>query len=118
MATFILQHCRSLSPNETLPKGQTVLFTAAHVGFVDGVKLLWDAGVDVDAQDKRGWTALMMAAYEGHYSIVDYLVNVCRADINLRDANGKRAFDKAREARIQYLLSSAGIERRIATTFQ
>ena len=59
----------------------------------------------------------MMAAYEGHFDIVEYLINVCRADTNLRDCNGKRAFDKAREPRIQYLLSSAAIERRLASTF-
>ena len=55
----------------------------------------------------------MMASYEGHYTVVEYLVNQFKADINQRDSNGKRAFDKAKTSRIQYLLSSAAIELRM-----
>ena len=42
----------------------------------------------------------MIAAYEGHFSVVEYLVNKYGADINLRDSNGKRAFDKAKTSRV------------------
>ena len=69
--------------------------------------------INVDAQDKSGWTALMIASYEGHFTVVEYLINKWQADISLRDKHGKRAFDKARTSRIQYLLSSAAIEQRL-----
>ena len=52
-----------------------MIFSAAYVGFLEGIKLLHSAGADVDTQDTQGWTALMIAAYEGHYSVCDYLVN-------------------------------------------
>lgn len=42
----------------------------------------------------------MIAAYEGHFSISEYLVNKYEADISLRDCHGKRAFDKAKTSRI------------------
>ena len=64
-----------------------------------------------------GWTALMMAAYEGHQDVVEFLVRTCKADVELRDVNGKRAFEKAKSHRIQYHLSSAAISRRLPSNF-
>lgn len=55
----------------------------------------------------------MIAAYEGHFDVVECLVNQCQADIDFRDCNGKRAFDKAKTNQIQYVLSSAAIEKRL-----
>ena len=59
----------------------------------------------------------MIASYEGNFTTVEYLVNKYGADISLRDSNGKRAFDKAKTNRIQYLLSSAAIEHRTRLIF-
>ena len=39
------------------------LFEAAKSGDVSGVKSLLEAGVEVDAVDERGWTALFMACH-------------------------------------------------------
>ena len=36
----------------------------------------------------------------------------------MRDKNGKRAFDKAKTSRIQYLLSSAALDQRMSTNFR
>ena len=52
-----------------------MIFSAAYVGFLDGIKLLHMHGAEVDARDKHGWTALMMASYGGHYAVAEYLVN-------------------------------------------
>ena len=66
----------------------------------------------------HGWSALMIAAQQNHADIVEYLVMTCRADISLRDNADKRAFDRAKPGRVQYILSSAAIESRIRKNFQ
>ena len=65
LARHLLKDCKC-DPNTTNAKNQTALFSAAYSGFLEGAKLLWEHKADVDMQDKMGWTALMMAAYEGH----------------------------------------------------
>ena len=52
-----------------------MIFSAAYVGFLDGIKLLHIFGANPNAQDKSGWTALMIASYEGHYDVAEYLLN-------------------------------------------
>jgi ankyrin repeat protein len=47
-------------------------------------------GADIDAQDKNGKTALMMAAEGGYKEVVVYLIKH-QAKINLRDNEGKTA---------------------------
>jgi len=41
----------------------------------------------MNAQDKDGWTPLHRAAYNGHLSVIEYLVNQ-KADINGKNNNG------------------------------
>jgi ankyrin repeat protein len=41
----------------------------------DTVKFLLDLGVDVNASDKEGWTALLLAAEKGHPSVVRVLLD-------------------------------------------
>ena len=54
-------------PNTSLPGGETPLMTAARTGTLGAVKALLPAAPDVDGkEDRRGQTALMWAAAEGH----------------------------------------------------
>jgi ankyrin repeat protein len=48
--------------NYTGAAGSTPLIDAAAIGHSDTLKLLLDAGADVDAKDKDGYTGLRMAA--------------------------------------------------------
>ena len=48
--------------------------SAAESGEADGLKVLLDAGADVDAKDRYGQTALMLAARGGHLSAVRVLL--------------------------------------------
>src|SRR6476646_12109855 len=58
-------------PNLALPGGETPLMTAARTGTLAVVTVLLARGATVDSKDdRRGQTALMWAAAEGHASVV------------------------------------------------
>ncbi len=62
-------------PNAPLPGGETPLMTAARTGTDATVKALLSHGARVDGKDdRRGQTALMWAAAEGHSAIVQDLI--------------------------------------------
>jgi ankyrin repeat protein len=44
----------------------TTLWSAARDNDVDGLRRLIDAGAALDARDARGYSALMLAAYQGN----------------------------------------------------
>ena len=56
----------------------------------DVVKLLVEAGADVNAQDNEGCTALMRAAYSGHRELIEYLLSN-GADKDILDNNANKA---------------------------
>ena len=75
-------------PNAALPGGETPLMTAARVGSLAAVKSLLARGATVDARDeRRGQTALMWAAAEGHADVVQTLIEL-GADARLRLSSG------------------------------
>ena len=77
--------------------GTTVLMLAAlNSRKPDVVKALLDAGLDVNARDEEGRTALMLAARWNTSRIVDTLLDA-GADIDIRDTDGRRAADYAQE---------------------
>src|SRR5213592_1188337 len=58
-------------PNTALPGGETALMTAARAGQLASVKALLSHSATVDRKDdRRGQTALMWAAAEGHAEVV------------------------------------------------
>ena len=74
--------------NTVLPGGETALMTAARVGALGAVKSLLARGATVDRKDdRRGQTALMWAAAEGHAEVVAVLVEV-GAELRTRLASG------------------------------
>lgn len=76
------------------------------------VNLLFDAGADVNFQDSRGWTPIMIAATQGYEDLVEFLLKH-NADLELKDKYGKKATDKAKTQSVFYMLSSAGIDKRM-----
>lgn len=72
------------------------LIDAARDGDYEAVESLLNAGVDVDAKDNDGWTALMWAAGLGRERIVRLLLNA-GADVNAKNKYGSTALMSAAE---------------------
>ena len=51
----------------------TVLMIASKMGYTEIVKLLLNAGADVNAQNDVGRTAMMIATEEGHNEMIQLL---------------------------------------------
>ena len=75
-------------PNTSLPGGETPLMTAARTGALASVKALLARGAPVDSKDeRRGQTALIWAAAEGHAAVVQTLIDA-GADFRTRLLSG------------------------------
>ncbi len=63
---------------------QQLLFDAARLGRTDMIDPLLKSGADINAYDDRGFTPLILAAYNGQAATVDALIakgaNACRPD--------------------------------------
>ncbi len=75
-------------PNAALPGGESPLMTASRTGSLAAVKALLSHGATVDYKDdRRGQTALMWAAAEGHAPVVQALIDA-DADLGARVPSG------------------------------
>ena len=73
---------------DTTPEGKEALLrTVAGRGVFDDVKKYVEEGAAVNGADKNGWTALMLAAFNGHTEIAAYLVQK-GADIEAASQSG------------------------------
>ncbi|WP_294393981.1 ankyrin repeat domain-containing protein [uncultured Sphingomonas sp.] len=77
----------SASASATLPspeRRQQLLFEAARLGRTDMIDPLVKAGADLNAYDDRGFTPLILAAYNGQLAMVEVLIgrgaDACRPD--------------------------------------
>jgi hypothetical protein len=73
-------------------KWVTPIWRAARNGHKKIVKMLVDAGADVDIPSVHGSTPLMIAGYKGHLDCMRILING-NADVNLTDERGWTALD-------------------------
>ena len=67
--------------------GRNKLHHASNNGVVLTVKKLLDEGIDIDAQDVNGWTALHFAAQNNHFKTLDLLLEY-NANPNIHDKQG------------------------------
>lgn len=84
----------------TSPYSGTALIAAAHLGHVEVVRRLIDAGAPLDHVNNLGWTALMEAVILGdgganHQQVVRLLLEA-GADRSIADRDGTTALEHAR----------------------
>lgn len=82
---------------------QRPLAEAARQGHIDCVKVLLEWGVDKNATNKLGWTAMHEAAYHSRVAVVKLLV-VYGADVGLRTDRGSLARDLTIHSEIRGML--------------
>ena len=78
------------STSRPAPVRPDALHRAAQAGDIEGLKAALEAGVDIDARDARGWTALMHAVNKGYTLLVEPLL-VAKADPDVRAPDGATA---------------------------
>ena len=101
----------------TSPYEGTALIAAAHLGHIEVVRSLINAGAPLDHINNLGWTALIEAIVLGdggtnHQQVVHDLI-AAGADLNLADADGVRPLLLARRygyEEIERILLQAGAE--------
>ncbi|MBT5711328.1 hypothetical protein HOI71_09820, partial [Candidatus Poribacteria bacterium] len=105
-AKLLLKHGAEVDP--VYPSlGWTPLHWATDI---DVVRLLDDYGADLDAQDKKGRTALHVATYQGERGLAEQLIAL-GADTSLPNKSGRTALEIARLA-CAYLKPTKSGERR------
>lgn len=90
--------------------GNTALHWAVIQGRYGSVESLIGLGADVNQQNRRGETPLMVGAREGDRDILDLLLQA-EPDFTIRDYSGRGVLDyarNARDSRIQQMLEEAG----------
>ena len=81
----------SAEPQPAPPRSRPdALHRAVLAGDIDGLKAALETGVEVNARDGRGWTALMHAANKGYKLMVGPLLNA-KADLDVQAADGATA---------------------------
>jgi len=68
------------------PDGVAALFRACYVGSLDIVKVLVDAGADVNHKDNIGFTCFYAAVQEKHKPIIEYLLS---KGVRVNETNGQ-----------------------------
>jgi len=91
--------------------GNTPLHVAAVQGDMEAVRLLIDAGADLNSQGEHGYTPLHEAVEQGHFEVADLLIK-SGSDPKKSNVDGETPFDIARllpnqDPRIVTLLNGA-----------
>lgn len=108
--TLAAYFAAGLPVNGPNARGDTLLTVAAYAGQMPAVRVtLARPGVEVDARNKMGLTALAAAGFKGHVEIAQLLV-AHKADVNAANGSGQTALMFAaltgRTAMVEYLLSA------------
>ena len=87
----------SATPAAVLAKNGITIYDAARTGNLDAISFLIGDGVDIDAPDSTGSTALHYAATAGHARAVRLLL-IAGANRDIEDASSRTALQIAQDA--------------------
>jgi len=88
------------SPNPSIDKERldlaakqvALFFRAVEEGDLRNAKLIHERhGVDAEAREPKGKTALHLATQRGYKGLVDWLLDEAKVDVNQPDSKGNRA---------------------------
>ena len=77
------QNGKELDLNEVDDEGKTSIYHAANLGFTPIIELLLKENIDVNKTDYSNSSPLGVAAANGHYCTVEYLLTHRKKDIQL-----------------------------------
>ena len=88
---------------------------ACWEGHTSTARALVEAGANVEAKTKYGWTSLIWASLHGHLATVQYLVEECGASMEPKDKYGYTALARAKwsgksDDVVEYLLSKGATD--------
>jgi len=91
MLNLFLSRGKEININCTNPNtGETPLMWCSFFGLVDSARKLCDqTEIDVNKQNKKGQTAIMIAVTSGHTDVVRILLSTPSIDLNVVDSDGK-----------------------------
>lgn len=105
---LLLQRGADVRAVSTNPMRNTPLHAALAGPLpIQGLRLLLDAGADVNARQHGGYTALQSAAQHGHIDVIDLLLER-GADVNAATDDGRRPIDMAKEEHVREHLRARG----------
>ena len=73
-------------------KKREIFFNSVRSGDIDEVRRLIEEGVDINARDNYGATALMSASFQGHIIIAQLLIEA-GIDVNAQSNDGSTPKD-------------------------
>ena len=95
VVAFLLENGANINDKEYRDLiDQTPLIIAAFNGCTDIVKMLLDAGANIEHKNDQGENALISAAQEGNINVVKILLDA-GADVNQSNTDGETALDLA-----------------------
>jgi uncharacterized protein len=95
VVAFLLENGANINDKEYRDLiDQTPLIIAAFNGCTDIVKMLLDAGANIEHKNDQGENALISAAQEGNINVVKVLLDA-GADVNQVNTDGETALDLA-----------------------
>jgi ankyrin repeat protein len=94
---WLLQHAATyVNPDSTDSDGLPAIVLATSLRHGDCVRILVEAGAQIDARDPAGWTALHWATQGSDFPLAAYLLNH-RASLDVRSHKGLRPIDLVRK---------------------